>query len=734
MRNQLHYIKPFVNRIRRFTADTKTLFLFNGRSSYWLHMGSSLYKHEPAFRKSIDESREIILELAKTDILPNFDETADEFFWAENNIFFAIVAVQIAMCDLFFSRQIYPYATAGFSLGEIAAVYATGAITKKDAYNIVCSSFLLASKAKKEFFIIYIDEDKKVTDRIVEECPFQLYLVSVISQNRSVVLTNKESVEDVSEYLNKNNIKWNIDLEKKIWPYHSKHLNAFKDEILPFFDEIDSIPLRCEFYSATYGKKLPKGSLLEKDYWYKYQRYSVQMDGVFEELNNELINYQIVQIGPDFFTVQTKNLFIQKNSLKPLSTLKNEHELQNFQNTLTVVKHIAKNSHYKESKTDAVQRVINNYISPRYHFFQNPHVYFKYLEKHGKVHYLPDLNAYLLLDYKDIKYVLENPSKFSSSIFSSMDHLLLGADPPDHKKIRTLLQPLFNRKTYKNIEEYAAIEAENLIANFPVNRAFNFVNEFSIPLTKKVISEFLGLTHQEALEIEKNITDHLYSNTYFDQLLALLSSYLTSRNHSTPNGGINHLLELTAEGIFSVDDAARLLRILWLAGTTTTSMLISDATLKLLQSPSLTQTLLNNNQLIDPFIEECLRLEAPESNLKRLTTEDVVISGQEIPKGSVLHLSFSGANKDISYFEDPDQIRFDRPSNAHLSFGGGIHHCLGKVMARFEAQAAVRALLPIISSMKLKEGLHAVSYFSSLHFRGLENLDVIFEGESGQGS
>lgn len=731
LRNRLRYVKPIIDKIRRFTGDTKILFVFNGRSSYWLHMGSSLYKHEPVFKKSIDESREIILEQANTDIIPNFIETADESFWTEPNVFFTLVAVQIAFCDLLIDQNIYPDVSMGFSLGEIAAVYAAGGLTKRDAYNVVSSSLLLTSKSKKKFRILYIEENTDVADKIIEECPTQLFLVSIISQDRSVVLTDSETIGETSEYLNKRNIRWEIDLDKKIWPYHSAYLNSFKGEILTYLDDIDFKPLRCEFYSGVYGKKLSRGALLEKDYWYNYQRYPVQMKSVFEALNNEVTNYQIVQIGPDFFTAKTKNLLTTKRN-KTLSTLKkNGTELECFQATLAAAKQIAKNILRQDSSENELQSVIKNYTSKQYHFIQNPHQYLDYLRKHGKIHYLPDLNVYLLLDYNDIKFVLENPSTFSSSLFSSVDSFVLGADPPDHKKSRALLQPLFNRKTYKKVEEYTFVEAKNLIENFPMNRTFNFVDEFSIPLVKNVIAEFLGFTPQEALQIDNQINEHLYGYSYSNKLLDLLTHHLNSGIRSTSGSGVSYLLELAEQDVFSIDDAARLLRILWIAGTTTTSMLITDATLRLLQNPVLAQTLLKNSSLIDPFIEESLRLEGPESNLKRLTTEDVVISGRDIPKGSVLLLSLRSANRDSNYFRDSDQLQFNRPPNKHMSFGSGVHHCLGKVIARFEAKAAISAILPIISSLKLKEDLHSVSYFPSLHFRGIEKLDVILKKDIG---
>ena len=172
-----------------------------------------------------------------------------------------------------------------------------------------------------------------------------------------------------------------------------------------------------------------------------------------------------------------------------------------------------------------------------------------------------------------------------------------------------------------------------------------------------------------------------------------------------------------------MEGAVKLLRLLWVAGMTTTSMLISMTVYQLLKDDAIAERLREDEQLIGKFIEECLRLEAPESELTRITTQDVQFGNTTIPAGSVVLLMLRAANRDPKYFEEPDIISLERPSNTHLSFGAGYHYCLGAGLARLEAKQVLKSVLQKLQGWTLRESSQA-DWYPSPHFRALATLNI----------
>lgn len=755
MRNQIIQYIPYKNKLRSFRDlflslpdhfgfhEKNILFTYSGRNLHWLHMGSELYSSFPPFRKAIDECREIILQIEDTvDILPLFNRTADDSFWSESNLLFVLSAIQISLSDLFRYYQILPNATLGTSLGEIAAAYCAGALTKNEAFIVVKSTQEIKKGAEREYIPILVNIN---LNELFEISHSKIYPFFELTENHCLAFINNKDVEEISIFLKSCNIDWEIFLEKtKLLPYHTHLLTPFKQEIYKHLKKINPKPLANDFFSSVYGKKIPKGTILEKDYWYDFQRYAVKNRTVFQAIGDEKKEYYIVQIGPKSIAPPTKETITNTfKSPKILCTLDiNTSEENLFKKTKEKISNLGKKNYSEQSKINSIDYLLKNYFSPNNHYYQNPYPYLKFLRNNGCVHHIPNSNYYLILDYRDIEYVLKKPQIFSNKPYNHLDSVLLAKDPPNHKKVRRLLLPLFTKKNYGKVEKYTLDASQELIEHFPLNKPFNFVNQFSIPITKKVLSEFLGISSQDVSNINDLNHSHLYtisnsvntynfnrdiiSNTKNDPFLAVFFECLNTKHMDSSTGVIKHLLHLKNEGLISMKESASLLRLLWFAGITTTSMLISSIVLKILKDSEIAQTIKDNDDLIAPFIEECLRLDSPESVITRLTKEEVTIHNYKIPKDSLLLLSIGGANRDENYFDEPEKIRFDRSFNKHLAFGTGIHTCLGLMIAKTEASAVIKSILEVLPSLQLVDEKKYSSFFPSHHFRGLEKLNVIF--------
>ena len=143
------------------------------------------------------------------------------------------------------------------------------------------------------------------------------------------------------------------------------------------------------------------------------------------------------------------------------------------------------------------------------------------------------------------------------------------------------------------------------------------------------------------------------------------------------------------------------LTLLLVAGNETTTGLIGNGLLALLQHPEELALLHDEPELIPSAVEELLRYDSPVQMNTRTALEDLEIGGKQIKKGQVILLLFGSANRDSMAFSDPDKLVFDRGERSHMSFGRGIHHCLGAQLTQLEAQVALRKLLQRYPHLRL---------------------------------
>jgi len=165
--------------------------------------------------------------------------------------------------------------------------------------------------------------------------------------------------------------------------------------------------------------------------------------------------------------------------------------------------------------------------------------------------------------------------------------------------------------------------------------------------------------------------------------------------------------------------------LLFIAGHETTVNLIGNGTLALLEHPDQMARFKDDPALIPSAIEELLRYDSPVQWTARITTASVELGGREIPSGSMIIAAIGAANRDPSHFPDPDRLDIARPDNRHVSFGFGIHFCLGAPLARVEGQIALGTLLRRMPDLALETGA-TLDWRESSALRGLKRLPVTF--------
>ena len=175
------------------------------------------------------------------------------------------------------------------------------------------------------------------------------------------------------------------------------------------------------------------------------------------------------------------------------------------------------------------------------------------------------------------------------------------------------------------------------------------------------------------------------------------------------------------------DELLAMVFLLLIAGHETTVNLIGNGTLALIENPNEMRRLQSEPSLIKPAVEELLRYTSPVfTTTERYAREDATIHGVTIPRGEMTLGVIGSANRDETVFENPDVLQITRDPNRHLSFGQGIHFCLGAPLARMEGQIAFTTLLRRLPRLRLKTPSHSLRWRPSIFLRGLAALPVKF--------
>ncbi|QDZ96124.1 cytochrome P450 [Bacillus altitudinis] len=333
------------------------------------------------------------------------------------------------------------------------------------------------------------------------------------------------------------------------------------------------------------------------------------------------------------------------------------------------------------------------------------------LRSQGDIRYDETRKCWDLFRYADIQSVLKQPKVFSSQRGRSTSKTsILTMDPPKHTKMRALVNKAFTPKAIKQIEEKIKDLTHDLLHQVKDQRTFDIVQDLAAPLPVMIIAELLGAEVKDR-ELIKKHSDALVAGAKDDSKEAVqavvdmqkqaekeLSEYfahLIQKRKETPADDLISLLiqaEIDGERL-SENELLGFCILLLVAGNETTTNLITNAVRLLTEQPHIAESVRQDLSLIPQLTEETLRYYPPVQAIGRVAAEDVQIAGSHIEKGDYLISWVASANRDERKFEDPDTFRLDRKSNPHLSFGFGIHFCLGAPLARLEAHLALEILL-----------------------------------------
>ncbi|HEY7137578.1 MAG TPA: cytochrome P450 [Acidimicrobiia bacterium] len=400
--------------------------------------------------------------------------------------------------------------------------------------------------------------------------------------------------------------------------------------------------------------------------------------------------------------------------------------------------------------------------------YQNPYPYYEYLRGHGPVWREPHRGVVMITGYDEAVAVLTDTASFSncntvSGPFASFPVPLEGDDisavieeyrdtlpfsdqlptfdPPKHTAHRALLMRLITPKRLKENESFMWRLADRQIDEFLARGSCEFVHEYANPFTLLVIADLLGVpeedheTFREELQGEKRPVNGPMMHKPLEFLYDRFTKFIEDRRREPRLDVMTQLATATFPdgSLPDVHDVMLIASNLFAAGQETTARMLGTALRLIGENPELQQRLRDQRDRIPAFVEECVRLESPIQGNFRLARVPTTVGGIDLPAGTTVMVLNGAANRDPRQFDDPADVRLDRPNGRqHVGFGFGIHACAGAPLARAEGRVSLERLLDRMSDIRVSETEHGPPgdrhyFYTPIYMlRGLEQLHLEF--------
>lgn len=318
---------------------------------------------------------------------------------------------------------------------------------------------------------------------------------------------------------------------------------------------------------------------------------------------------------------------------------------------------------------------------------------------------------------------------------------MLWQDPPDHTRLRSLVHKAFIPRRIQNLQLQIEEITSELLDTMDNSSETDYVDKFSHPLPIIVISAMLGLPKTDRTMFKNWVTDMIFydgEDAIERQQIAgkafveYFSAFIMERKDNPQDDILSGLiLASDSDDKLSHKEILSMILLLLVAGYETTTNLLGNGLLALLQNPDQLQLFRDNKDnpaFVATAIEELLRYDSPvDATTNRSVLEDMDYLGVPLKAGNRITALLVAANRDPAQFKNPNTLDLRRDPNKHIAFGSGIHYCLGAPLARLETQIAFPALLSRYNDIQITIPINDIPWTSSVVTRGVAHMPICYK-------
>ena len=392
----------------------------------------------------------------------------------------------------------------------------------------------------------------------------------------------------------------------------------------------------------------------------------------------------------------------------------------------------------------------------------DPYTYFGRLREIDPVHWNERHEVWLVTRYDDLVWLLQQPELFSNEVhqrdprepYPAIDESDLGLhqlvteffvdwfvyqDPPKHTDMRKVIHAFFTPKAMERWRTTIQSVIKDLLDEAEERDGMDLQYDFATPLPLLVMAQMMGLPNQDRKFIQDELAPKLLYMSRgesdrmqmlcqgIQELQAYLAPVVAERVANPGDDLLSALASGEKSGVYTRDQIVANAILLLVAGHNTTSDLICNGTLAFLRHLEQWDMFKRNpTQAAKLATEECLRYDSPQKTVTRIATEDVEMRhGKIIRKLDRVRWVISSANRDPEKFPEPDTFDIKRDPNPHVSFGSGIHHCVGATLTRLEGPEAFKALALRFPDLRVEK--EELEYEPSISFRTISSMPVTWK-------
>jgi cytochrome P450 len=390
-------------------------------------------------------------------------------------------------------------------------------------------------------------------------------------------------------------------------------------------------------------------------------------------------------------------------------------------------------------------------------FLRDPFPLYRRLREEDPAHWSPRLKAWVLTRYDDCKAVLLDKEISSDrlrpyfatlpgaeaarigEIIRYLTHWMVFRDPPEHARLRRLTSKVFNLQSMSAMRPAAEELVSWLFERIGTRTEIDFVADFAGPLPALVIMAMLGVPKEELAKVKRMSDDialfigssrmaqekYDIAESATKEMAAFFRELIEDRRRTARMDLLSELVHLRdGEDSLSQDELVATCILLLFAGHETTTNHIANGLLSLLRFPSELKLLREQPEIAQRAIEELLRYDGPSGAQVRVVKAEQELRGKRLKPGDRVFLMLNAANRDPEAYDEPERLVLGRGGVAHLTFGFGMHICLGFPLARMEGQVALPAVVRHWRKIALAVPEGRLEWLNSMVFRGMTSLPL----------